>query len=55
VGFAEMKVGMQREFDRSEPCNGANRYVRSDVRIGVCAERRLSAAGADDPQATQLD
>jgi hypothetical protein len=55
VGFAEMKVGMQRVFDRSEPSNGASRYVRSGVRIGVGAERRLSAARADDRHATKLD
>jgi hypothetical protein len=50
-----MKVGMQREFDRSERSNRANRGVRSGARTGVCAERRPSTAMADDRQAAELD
>jgi hypothetical protein len=50
-----MKVGAPREFDRGERSNRANRGVGSGVRIGVCAERRRSAAGADNRQAAELD
>jgi hypothetical protein len=50
-----MKVEMQREFERGERSNHANRRVRSGTGIGVCAERRRSAAEADDRQTAKRD